>query len=275
MSAEKGTAESKPFTIHIDTGGTFTDCYVEGGGQVVLSKSDTTPHDLSQGVLECIDRAAGALSLDRSVLLRQSAVITLSSTIATNTFINENGANVGLLVGEKLAGRLHELDDGVLLEMDRVAAIPETAGKSETESIRSAVRTLLEHGARVLVIALSGGADLREREKKVREIIAADYPRHYLGAVPTLPSHQVTPMADGLVRVQTAVIDAYIHLVISRFLYRVEDQLRQDGFSRPLQIANANGGTSRVGQDDDPQDLGIGPGGGRRGCRRTGQATAP
>ncbi len=257
---------ARRFTIDIDTGGTFTDCYVEGGVHVVLSKSDTTPHDLSQGVMECIDRAAGALGMERSALLRQCAAIRLSTTIATNTFINKNGAKVGLLVGETLAGRLGELGHEVPLEMDRVAAIPETAGQRETAAIRMATRTLLERGARVLVIALSGGADLREREKRVREIIAADYPRHYLGAVPTLASHQVTPIADGLVRIQTAVLDAYIHPVISRFLYRVEDQLRRDGFSRPLQVANANGGTSRVAKTTAIRTWGSGPAGGVAGA---------
>ena len=257
---------SQRFTIDIDTGGTFTDCYVEGGGQVVLSKSDTTPHDLSQGVLDCIDRAAAALGMERSALLWQSAAIRLSTTIATNTFINKSGAKVGLLLGESLADRLGEMGRDVPLDMDRVAAIPETAGERETKAVRMATRTLLERGARVLVIALGGGGDLREREKRVREIIAADYPRHYLGAVPTLPSHQVTPIADGLVRIQTAILDAYIHPVISRFLYRVEDQLRRDGFLRPLQVANANGGTSRVAKTTAIRTWGSGPAGGVAGA---------
>ena len=41
-------------------------------------------------------------------------------------------------------------------------------------------------------------------------MIAVDYPRHNLGAVPIVPSHQVTMVADDRLRLQSAVLNAYI-----------------------------------------------------------------
>ncbi len=249
-------------TIGIDTGGTFTDCYVTGGGDVVIAKADTTQHDLSQGVLACLDHAAEALGLERGELLLRTDVIRLTTTIGTNTFINRTGARIGLLVGATLAGRISELANGVPLAQDLILPVPEDVEPGNDREVRAATRSLLERGARILVIALNSGTDLPEREARVRAVIAEDYPRHYLGAVPVLTSHKVTPVADGILRIQTALLNAYIHPVMSRFLYRVEDQLREDGYCRPLQIGNANGGTSRVAKTAALRTWGSGPAGG-------------
>lgn len=256
------------FTLDIDTGGTFTDCYVTNGAEVILTKADTTPHDLSQGVLACIDQAAVALGLTRQAFLRNCEVARLSTTVGTNTFINRNGARVGLLLGTRLAVELDRLSPRLPLQRDLVALIPEDVDATHAANVRAATHHLLERGARILVIALEGDGDLPRRERAVRDIIAEDYPRHYLGAVPVLPSHQVTPINDGAIRIQTAVLDAYIHPVMSRFLYRVEDQLRADGLARPLQVGNANGGTSRVAKTTAMRTWGSGPAGGVAGAAK-------
>ena len=44
--------------VNIDTGGTFTDCYVAGPPGGITAKVDTTPYDLSVGVVESIRLAA-------------------------------------------------------------------------------------------------------------------------------------------------------------------------------------------------------------------------
>ena len=116
------------------------------------------------------------------------------------------------------------------------------------------------------MVALSDGPDLASREATVRTFIAAEYPRHYLGAVPILPSHEVTLTPDPFVRVCTAVLDAYLHPVMSRFLYRVEDELRKSGYARPLLVAQSNGGTSRVAKTTAIRTWGSGPAGGVAGA---------
>ena len=53
---------------------------------------DTTPHDLTEGILRCLDDAASQLGLDRPQLLRRVEVVRLSTTVGTNTLINRSGA---------------------------------------------------------------------------------------------------------------------------------------------------------------------------------------
>src|ERR1700726_2707396 len=79
-------------TVAIDIGGTFTDLvgFDDRAGKFVEAKSLTTPHDLTQGILDCI-RQSG---------LSASAIDELihGSTIAINTLIERKGAKAGLIV---------------------------------------------------------------------------------------------------------------------------------------------------------------------------------
>jgi N-methylhydantoinase A len=259
--------ETTRYTIELDTGGTFTDGYVSGGGEAVRSKVDTTPHDLTEGILRCIDQAASLLGTDRSGLLRQTDVVRLSTTVATNALINRSGAKVGLLVGadlyESIVARLPEK---LPLAPNLVEKLPSPQAPEAAAATVRALRSLLERGARIVVIALEEGPDLALRERAVRAFIAAEYPRHYLGAVPIVPSHEVTLSPDPVVRVSTAVLDAYLHPVMSRFLYRVEDELRRSGSTRPLLVAQSNGGSSRVAKTTAIRTWGSGPAGGVAGA---------
>jgi N-methylhydantoinase A/oxoprolinase/acetone carboxylase beta subunit len=254
-------------TIDLDTGGTFTDGFVSGASGAIRSKVDTTPHDLTEGILHCLDDAAAQVGLGRPQLLRRVEVIRLSTTVGTNTLINRSGAKVGLLLDgplqQAVAARLPER---LPIAKTLIEALPRTSGADAEAATVAALRRLLERGARIVVVALSDGPDLAAREATVRSFIAAEYPRHYLGAVPILPSHEVTLTPDPFVRVCTAVLDAYLHPVMSRFLYRVEDELRKSGYSRPLLVAQSNGGTSRVAKTSAIRTWGSGPAGGVAGA---------
>ncbi len=253
------------YVINIDTGGTFTDGYVTGPAGSIRAKVDTTPHDLTVGILACIDRAAGLLEMSRPELLRQTDTVRFSTTIGTNTLINRSGPKIGLLLGATLGDSLVAgLAEALPLDRELVQLVPEA--EQDDASVIAAVHTLLERGARILVVALSSGVDLPVREGALRSRIAADYPRHYLGAVPIVASHQVTLTPDSRVRVQTAILNAYLHPSMSRVLYRVEVQLRTDGYRHPLLVANADAGTSRVAKTTALRTWGSGPAGGVAGA---------
>lgn len=266
-------SEESRFTIQLDTGGTFTDGYVSSAKGAVRSKVDTTPHDPAEGILKCIDHAATLLGLDRALLLRKTDVVRLSTTLGTNILINRDGAKIGLLVdagvSQAIEGRLPQT---LPLAEGLTQVLPDADAADSHARTVACLRRLLERGARILVIALSGGPDLAQRERGVRGLIASEYPRHYLGAVPVVPSHEVTLAPDPVIRVCTAVVDAYLHPVMSRFLYRVEDQLRDSGYQHPLLIAQSNGGSSRIAKTTAIRTWGSGPAGGVSGAAALAQA---
>jgi N-methylhydantoinase A len=252
------------YTINVDTGGTFTDVYLVSPHGITWAKSDTTPHDLTVGILEAIERAAEQYGLTRAQLLREIDLVRFSTTIGTNTLLTRTGPQVGMLAGAQLYDRVGSslapnlpLDEGLVEKVDEDADIAQ---------LSAAVRSLLERGARLIVIALAAGPDLPQRERRMRDRVGNDYPRHYLGAVPVLSSHQITLHPDERVRIHSAVMDAYLHPVMARTLYRAEDQLREEGLRNPLLVANGDAGTSRVAKTTALRTWGSGPAGAMAGA---------
>ena len=78
--------------VAIDIGGTFTDLvgFDEAAGQFIEAKTLTTPHELSQGILDCI-RKSGIAAGTIDELIH-------GSTTAINTLIERKGAKTGLIV---------------------------------------------------------------------------------------------------------------------------------------------------------------------------------
>ena len=58
------------YVINIDTGGTFTDGFITDRTDSIRTKVETTPHDLTVGILACIDQGASLLGITRPELLR-------------------------------------------------------------------------------------------------------------------------------------------------------------------------------------------------------------
>ncbi len=116
----------------------------------------------------------------------------------------------------------------------------------DADTVNSSIRYLLDNSARMIVISLRRAHVNPHNEWHVRQIITESYPKHYLGAVPLLLSSQVTPYPDDAKRTAAAVLNAYFHRGLAQSLYRAEDSLRANGYTRPLLIVGADGGVTRV-----------------------------
>ena len=78
--------------VAIDIGGTFTDLvgFDDGTGRFVDAKSLTTPANLVQGIVDCLQKSGlSAGAIDELIH---------GSTIAINTLIERSGAKTGLIV---------------------------------------------------------------------------------------------------------------------------------------------------------------------------------
>ena len=267
------------FTIDIDTGGTFTDGFFTYDGQMNKVKVDTTPHDLTVCFSNCIEEGAKSFALTTSEMLRNTEVVRFSSTISSNTMITRSGPKVGLIVtkgfeetiyGER--GQQNPLFDFILSPAmvtginEEVNAQGEVTKVPAEEEVRAAVKQLLQHGARVIVVSLSRATMNATNERRVREIITNAYPSHFLGAVPVLLSTEVSAsLSDGL-RANTAVVNAYLHRDMARFLYKADEYLRKTGYQKPMLVVHSGGGTARVAKTVAVQTWGSGPAGGLAGA---------
>jgi N-methylhydantoinase A/acetophenone carboxylase len=248
------------FTINVDTGGTFTDGFFTRGDRFERVKVETTPHDLTVCFGKCIEEGARSLGLESvQELLVNTKVARFSTTLATNTIIQKNGPKLGLIV---TAG--HEKDlyikngggDGLavasILPADMIVGVKGETGddgsmvEPEIEEIRSAVRRLLTSGARAIVVSLKGSFNDPLPEKMIKEIVFGDYPKHFLGSVPVFLSSELCTRAGDYERTNAAVLNAYLHRELVKYLYKAEEDLRQSNLCNPLLVVHSTGGAARV-----------------------------
>ena len=249
------------FNIGVDTGGTFTDAFIADDiGGSWTAKVPTTPHDLTVCFSDAIEASAQAVGLARYDLLRRTAVIRFSSTIATNTALTRSGPKLGLLITADARDTLYGLTGtpagatlAEFIDPDMITGLAEELSSDgevllapAADEVIAAVRDLLERGARLLLVCLRHSAVNPANETAVGRIINASYPRHYLGAVPTLLSTDVSVIADDADRMAAAVVNGYLHRRLATSLYKAEDDLRAAGLARPLLIVTADGSVARV-----------------------------
>ena len=272
------------FTIDIDTGGSFTDGFITAGDRIEMVKVDTTPHDLTVCFINCIEEGANRLGLSIEELLSKTSTIRYSTTIGTNCLLQKNGPKLGLIVTEGYAKSLYATDGEnagtaeVLAEIVPMSMRVETKGEIDDsgnvvkqldeEGIRQAVEFLLDSGARSIVISLRNSSLNTSHEEQAKAAIDGEYPRHYLGSVPVLTARAVTAHRENNVRTNTAILNAYIHRDMVRYLYRADEILRQRGYRKPLLVTHSSGGAARVAKTTALNTYNSGPVAGLIGCSK-------
>lgn len=269
------------FTVDIDTGGTFTDGFVTSGDAYRLVKTPTTPHDLTLCFMACVEEAARAFDMPLHDFLSETDIIRFSNTIGTNSIIQRDGAKVGLIVSsghEALAPTSDAEDKTPLVAPDMVAGIEEAVDASgqvrhapEAVRIMEAAQNLIDRGARCLVIALSNADINPANEHIVRDTIKHEYPRDYLGSVPVFLSADIVQRSGYRERINTAVLNAYIHGKLTRLLYKAGEDLRRRHYRGQLLIGHNNGAVARVAKTRAINTYNSGPAAGLLGAREIGE----
>jgi N-methylhydantoinase A/acetophenone carboxylase len=268
-------------TIDIDTGGTFTDGVFVFGDRAASVKVPTTPHDLTVCFLNCVEAGADRLGIPVEDLLYETEVIRFSNTIGTNTIIQRDGSRLGLLVTagcEELAPTGSEDGKSPLLSSEMVLGVEEEVSRSgevvkqpSAKTILSSAQTLIDRGARCLVVAFTHSEFSPENERFVRETVKQEYPRDYLGSVPVFLSSDISRRSGRAERINAAVLNAYIHGKLARLLYKAGEDLRQKLYRKSLFIVHNNAAVARVAKTRAIHTYNSGPAAGLLGARTTGK----
>jgi N-methylhydantoinase A/acetophenone carboxylase len=267
-------------TIDIDTGGTFTDGFFVRDDEIRTVKTLTTPHDLTVCFLECIEAGARAFGLPVDDLLYDTELVRFSTTIGTNCIIERNGTKLGLIVSGEDDAPPTATDSGgkkPLVAPDMVIAIHESTDREgrigrapDSFEVLDAAQTLVDCGARCLVVALANSDANPQNERRVRDIIRREYPRDFLGSVPVFLASDVSRRPGRPERVNAAVLNAYIHDKLARLLYRAGEELRRREYRGPLLIGHNNGAVARVAKTRAIDTYNSGPAAGLLGTREIG-----
>jgi N-methylhydantoinase A/oxoprolinase/acetone carboxylase beta subunit len=237
-------------TVDIDVGGTLTDGIFSDGDRLICCKVDTTTHDLTVCLFDCLTQGAADLGYsDLDSLLEEVELIRWSTTITSNVLAERSGPRVGLLIT-----RGHEQDlyglaqrspilDRLVLARD-VVALNNGAAR---EHITHAARSLLESGVRRVCISLEAAHLDPKHEIRIKEIIDQQYPDHFLGSVPVLAGSDISNSGDDMTRTCCAVLNAYTHSALAAALFKAEDELREGHrYSGTFLVSHINGGVSGI-----------------------------
>jgi acetophenone carboxylase len=251
------------WTVDIDVGGTLTDGLFTKGASLFCVKVDTTPHDLTVCLLDCLTQAGAKLDFpDLPAFLENVELIRWSTTITSNVLAERRGPRVGLLVSRGHEQDLYGSEPqspilGRLLSAHDVLGLD---GNLDEAAVMTAARSLLERGVRRICISLKGAHRRPETEISAKRVIDELYPDHFLGSVPVLCGSELSQSADDRTRTYCAAINAYTHGALAASLFKAEDELRETSrYHGTFLVSHINGGFAGVAKTKAIETIESGP----------------
>jgi len=228
------------YFLGVDTGGTYTDAVIvdEAADTVIgKAKSLTTRQDLALGIGRAVDAALEGAGIAASDV----ALVSLSTTLATNALVEGQGGRVALIfigfdAGDMERGGLTEAlkgDPVVLLDGGHTHAGTEAA----TLDIAGLEAQLLDLRDSVMGFAVAARFATRN---PAHEIAAREVIRRVTGR-PVTCSHELSANLNGPKRALTAVLNARLIGMIDRLVTACERHLAQVGIDAPLMVVRGDG----------------------------------
>lgn len=240
--------------IGVDIGGTFTDIVIldEAAQTLQIEKVATTPADPSLGLLAGLDR--------QQLLFTEIELMVHGTTVATNAVLERKGVRGGLLATRGfrdilelrrrdrphlygLTGSFEPLipRDRRLEVTERISAEGEILTPlAETEVLTEAEK-LVEIGIETIVVSFMNAYINPSHEQRAKALIAARWPDLYV-----VTSADILPLFREFERTSTAVVNAYVQPIVSRYLLKLQAGLQERACSGDLLIMQSSGGVMSV-----------------------------
>jgi N-methylhydantoinase A/oxoprolinase/acetone carboxylase beta subunit len=215
--------------LGIDTGGTYTDSAIVDlatGKVLTKAKALTTRNDLSIGISGSIDKLEG-------IDVNDIRLVSVSSTLATNSVVEGKGCRVGLIVvGNEYVQTIP------LQDVCEVRGGHNLVGE-EKEALDLKLAEGFVHATsnKVDGYAVSSYLSVRnpEHEVAVKRMIEA-HCRH-----PVVCGHELSSQLGFHERTITAVLNAKLIPIIADLLHSVRKVLKERGIDAPLMIVKGDG----------------------------------
>ena len=252
------------YNLGIDVGGTFTDLVcADEAGHIETEKVLSTSENQALGVLSGIEKLAAKYGVSSTEMLGQIAVIVHGTTVATNTMLEYNGANTGLITTAgfrdiiEIRRNYKEAAFDIRLEAphpivsrrrrlgvtERINAAGEIIKPLAEDEVRAAVRRLADMQVEAIAVAYLFSFLNPVHELRTRDIIRETLPDVYIAL-----SSEILPQVREFERLSTTLVDAYVTPRLRLYLQRLETELRQRGFRGEIFIMQGNGGVVGIQQ---------------------------
>ena len=213
--------------LGIDTGGTYTDSVVidmDTNEIVCRSKALTTRDNLINGIVASLKGLANTEKI---------SIVSLSSTLATNSIVEGKSCRVGLIVMGKKFGHTVRVAQYAYIDAE-LDLKGRTVKKLKPEDAREAIEQMR---GKVDVLAVVGYMSVRNpsHEETVRSMAET-----MLG-IPVVCAHDLTSKLGFEQRANTAIINAGLIPTIIDLINAVSKALDDLGIEAPLMIVKGDG----------------------------------
>lgn len=228
------------YFLGVDTGGTYTDAVIvdEAADAVIgKAKSLTTRGDLALGIGRAVDAALEGAR----VAAKDVALVSLSTTLATNALVEGQGGRVALVV---IGFDPDDLERGGLVEALKGDPVIRIAGGHTHAGTEAAALDLAALEAEVAtlgpqVMGFAVAARFATRNP-AHEVVARAAIRRITGRAVTC-SHELSAQLNGPKRALTAVLNARLIGMIDRLVAACERHLEAVGIHAPLMVVRGDG----------------------------------
>ncbi|MEX1180866.1 MAG: hydantoinase/oxoprolinase family protein [Cucumibacter sp.] len=249
----------KTIRVATDVGGTFTDLvsfetdHGSGQSRILTAKSDTTPPEFERGVLNVLEKAG--------VDLKAVDFLVHGTTVVINALTERKGARVGLIATEGFRDTLEiargNRPDFFNLHYEKPKPfVPrylrrELAGRMsyKGEELKpldlSGLPAILDDfradGVEAVAICFLHSYANISHERATLEQVQQLWPE-----VAVVASHQITREWREYERTNTTVLSAYVQPTAERYLSRLHQGLKAQGFTKSPYIMQSNCGVDSL-----------------------------
>ncbi len=224
------------YFLGIDTGGTFTDAVLLDDNKKVIAaaKSLTTRFDLAVGIGGALDKLPQA-ALDRV------ALVSLSTTLTTNSVVEGKGSPVCVLLAGYDAAQIKASGMVELLGSDAIVSLPgghDAGGNAITPLDEEASKAaILKHAPRVSAFAISASFAVRnpQHELQLREWVTE------LTDKPVTCGHELASSLGAPRRAMTVALNARMITHVKALIDSVKRTLHTRKIDAPLMIVKGDG----------------------------------
>lgn len=230
-----------PILLGLDTGGTYTDAVLfdPAAGVLATAKSLTTKHDLAIGLAGAMEAVLPHLPADQAAA--KIALVSMSTTLATNAIVESHGAPICLILLGYDAKALERAGLRQALGSDPVVFAQgghKPAGDEQAPLDLAAIKAaVLQHAPKVAAFAVSGYFSVRNpaHEIAVRALIRE------LTDKPVTCGHELTSKLDAPRRALTAALNARLIPQLQQLIRAVAGLLDKHGIKAPLMVVKGDG----------------------------------
>ena len=248
------------YRLGIDAGGTFTDFILaDREGEVRIFKALSTPQDPTQAIRNGLALIEEETGIKATEIVSNADLCINGTTVGLNALIQHKGARTGLIATagheDSIEIRLGHKEDGYRYDpeypparmlvprylrrgvRERVVSTGAVHTPLNEQDVRDACAHFIREGVESVAISFVWSVLHPEHEARAAEIV-----REMMPNVRLTVGSQLYPQVREYTRTSTAVVNAYLAPILSRYVEAVDGYFRGLGAKNPVRYFQSNGG---------------------------------